>query len=82
MCKNPATHKDGSAGIEYWCCYDHCTCMDSYTCKHMHALDYAHVLIGMGSPDHKMYLSEKKLFLYWDHICDLPEKTQGGIEVI
>jgi hypothetical protein len=48
----------------------------------MHAPDVSHISIGSGSPDHEIYLSEKKLRLYWDCIRDLPEKEKGGIEVI
>ena len=71
-CNKPATHNDGSAGLEYLCCRDHCTCADSYTCKHMHAPDNAHIPIRSEFPDHKLNLSGKKLCLYWDRIRDLP----------
>ena len=81
-CSNPATHNDGSAGLEYLCCRNHCTCADSCTCEHMHAPDNAYISIGSGSPDHEINLSERKLRLYWDHSHDLPEKEKGGIEVI
>ena len=81
-CSNPATHNDGSAGLEYLCCRDHCTCAESYTSEHMYAPDVSHTSIGSGSPDHKIYLSQKKIRLYCDRIRDLPEKEKGGIKVI
>jgi len=60
-CSNLATHHDGSAGLEYLCCRDHCMCVDSYTSEHMYAPVNAHISISLGSPpDHEINLSEKK----------------------
>lgn len=80
-CGRPATNNDGTDNAEFHCCSDHCSIYDSYTSEHLFsASPYKPISFDMAH--HEVYLSENKLCLYWDRVCDLPSKRKGGIEAI